>query len=174
MHYVTVAQLLLLLLLAKPVIAKRIFGETYATPLDGNTRFVDGRPLFGRSKTIRGVMASLLVTTLGARVIGLEFGDWAIGGYHRHGRRLAIQLRKSVGLISRPAAGRPGSTKFRNRSFRCWPAVPRFRCCDRYSGRLRALFLSASCCFLNSFSGCACATALIERQPIQRDTDDVT
>lgn len=70
----TAAQLLLLLLLAKPVIAKRIFGETYATPLDGNTRFVDGRPLFGRSKTIRGVMASLLVTTLGARVIGLEFG----------------------------------------------------------------------------------------------------
>jgi hypothetical protein len=97
MHYVTVAQLLLLLLLANgsPVIAKRIFGETYATPLDGNTRFVDGRPLFGRSKTIRGVMASLLVTTLGARVIGLEFGDWAIGGYHRHGRRLAIQLRKA-------------------------------------------------------------------------------
>ena len=46
MHYVTVAQLLLLLLLANgsPVIAKRIFGETYATPLDGNTRFsTDGR-----------------------------------------------------------------------------------------------------------------------------------
>jgi CDP-2,3-bis-(O-geranylgeranyl)-sn-glycerol synthase len=75
MHYVTVAQLLLLLLLANgsPVIAKRILGETCATPLDGNTKFVDGRPLFGPSKTIRGVVVSLLVTTLSAPVIGLEF-----------------------------------------------------------------------------------------------------
>ena len=31
-------------------------------------------PLFGPSKTIRGVVASLLVTTFGAPVIGLEFG----------------------------------------------------------------------------------------------------
>ena len=76
MHYITVAQLLLLLSLANgsPVIAKRILGETCATPLDGNTQFVDGRPLFGPSKTIRGVVASLLVTTLGAPVIGLGFG----------------------------------------------------------------------------------------------------
>jgi hypothetical protein len=47
MHYVALAQLLILLALANgsPVIAKRIFGETYALPIDGNARFVDGRPV---------------------------------------------------------------------------------------------------------------------------------
>jgi CDP-2,3-bis-(O-geranylgeranyl)-sn-glycerol synthase len=56
-----------------PVIAKRIFGETYAGPVDGNTRFVDGRRLLGPSKTIRGVGVSLVVTALGAMLLGLQF-----------------------------------------------------------------------------------------------------
>src|SRR5262249_35349136 len=75
MHYEALAQVLILLALANgsPVIAKRIFGETYAAPVDGNTRFVDGRPLLGPSKTIRGVVISLLVTALGAMVLGLQF-----------------------------------------------------------------------------------------------------
>src|SRR3974390_275450 len=75
MHYMELAQMLTLLMLANgsPVVAKRIFGETYARPLDGNARFIDGRPLLGPSKTIRGVVTSLLVTTLGALLLGFEF-----------------------------------------------------------------------------------------------------
>ena len=75
MHWVTVAQLLTLISLANgsPIIAKRLLGEAYATPIDGNIRFVDGRPLLGPSKTIRGIAASLLVTALGAPLIGLQF-----------------------------------------------------------------------------------------------------
>ncbi len=75
MHYVALAQLLILISLANgsPVIAKRIFGDNYAVPIDGNARFVDGRPLFGPSKTIRGVVISLLVTALGATLFGLQF-----------------------------------------------------------------------------------------------------
>ncbi len=75
MHYVTLAQLLILLSFANgsPVFAKRIFGDAYATPIDCNIRFVDGRPLFGRSKTIRGVVTSLAVTALAAPLIGLQF-----------------------------------------------------------------------------------------------------
>ena len=75
MHYVTVAQLLTLISLANgsPVVAKRILGQAYATPIDGNIRFADGRPLLGPSKTVRGVVASLLVTALGAPLIGLKF-----------------------------------------------------------------------------------------------------
>ena len=74
MHYVAIAQLLALLALANgsPVIAKRIFGENYAVPIDGNARFVDGRALLGPSKTIRGVVVSLLVTALGAILLGLQ------------------------------------------------------------------------------------------------------
>jgi len=75
MHYMALAQLLILLSLANgsPVIAKRILGEDYATPIDGSIRFVDGRPLLGPSKTIRGVAVSLLVTVLAAPLIGLQF-----------------------------------------------------------------------------------------------------
>ena len=75
MHYMALAQLLILLSLANasPVVAKLLLGEAYATPIDANTRFIDGRPLFGPSKTIRGVVVSLLVTTLAAPLIGLQF-----------------------------------------------------------------------------------------------------
>ena len=75
MHYVALAQVLILLALANgsPVIAKRIFGDNYAAPIDGNARFVDGQPLVGPSKTIRGLVISLLVTALGAMLLGLQF-----------------------------------------------------------------------------------------------------
>jgi hypothetical protein len=74
MQYVTVAQLLILLSLANgsPVIVKGILGDAYATPIDGNIRFVDGRALLGPSQTIRGIVSSLLVTALGAPLIGLQ------------------------------------------------------------------------------------------------------
>jgi CDP-archaeol synthase len=75
MHYVALAQVLTLLALANgsPVIAKRIFGANYAAPVDGNVRFIDGRPLVGPSKTIRGIVVSLVVTALGAILLGLHF-----------------------------------------------------------------------------------------------------
>ena len=75
MHYVALAQVLILLSLANgsPVIAKRIFGAKCAAPVDGNTPFIDGRPLFGPSKTIRGIVVSLVVTALGAILLGLHF-----------------------------------------------------------------------------------------------------
>jgi CDP-diglyceride synthetase len=75
MHCMALVQLLILVSLANgsPVIAKLILGEAYATPIDGNTPFIDGRPLFGTSKTIRGVVVSLLVTALAAPLIGLQF-----------------------------------------------------------------------------------------------------
>jgi CDP-diglyceride synthetase len=73
-----VAQILVLLALANgtPVIAKRILGDTLARPLDGGMILADGQPLFGRSKTIRGGVLSIVVTTLCAPLIGL---DWPLG-----------------------------------------------------------------------------------------------
>jgi len=66
--------MLILLSLANgsPVIAKRLFGDAWATPVDGNARFIDGRPLLGPSKTVRGLVASLLATGLGAALLGLH------------------------------------------------------------------------------------------------------
>jgi CDP-archaeol synthase len=71
-------QLLVLLMLANgaPVAAKNILGDRFSHPLDAGVEFVDGRPLFGRSKTIRGIVLAVLVTTAGAPLIGL---DWRIG-----------------------------------------------------------------------------------------------
>jgi CDP-diglyceride synthetase len=78
MHPVVVLQLLILLILANgtPVIAKKMAGGHYSYPLDGNLTFADGRPVLGRSKTIRGVVLAVLVTTAGASLIGL---GWKIG-----------------------------------------------------------------------------------------------
>jgi CDP-archaeol synthase len=78
MQPLVILQLLILLLLANgtPVIVMRVLGRRFAYPLDGGARFFDGQRVFGPSKTIRGVLSSVLVTALCAPVIGLE---WKIG-----------------------------------------------------------------------------------------------
>ena len=119
MHYVLLAQLLILLSLANgsPVIAKRILGETFAKPIDGNAQFADGRPLFGPSKTIRGVVVSLLVTAMGAPLLGLPI--WIgllVAAAAMAGDLLSSFLKRRLGLA--PAARQLVSTKFRNRCSR--------------------------------------------------------
>jgi CDP-2,3-bis-(O-geranylgeranyl)-sn-glycerol synthase len=78
MQVLLVFQLLVLITVANgtPVIAKKLFGDTLAFPLDGGAAFFDGRPLFGPSKTIRGVALSLLITPLVALLLGLP---WQLG-----------------------------------------------------------------------------------------------
>jgi len=80
MQLFPILQALILLTLANgtPVIAKKILGRSFALPLDAGITFFDGRPLFGPSKTIRGIVLSILVTTAGAPLIGLDFGVGAI------------------------------------------------------------------------------------------------
>jgi len=75
MQPVVILQLLVLLTLANgtPVIATRIFGDVLSRPLDAGVVFADGRPLFGRSKTIRGLVLSILVTTALSPLVGMEF-----------------------------------------------------------------------------------------------------
>jgi CDP-2,3-bis-(O-geranylgeranyl)-sn-glycerol synthase len=80
MHYLHILQLLALLTLANgtPIVAKKIFGLRFARPLDGGIIFFDRRPLFGHSKTIRGITASILVTTASAPFIGLHLTNGAV------------------------------------------------------------------------------------------------
>jgi hypothetical protein len=74
MHMLAILQSMILLMLANgaPVVAKKIFGSRFSLPLDGGVAFFDGRPLFGPSKTLRGIAVSLLAATAGAPLIGLE------------------------------------------------------------------------------------------------------
>jgi CDP-diglyceride synthetase len=76
MHFLSVLQMLILVTLANgaPVVSKLIFRGHFAHSLDGNIKFVDGRPLFGASKTARGIVASILVTSACAPLLGLELG----------------------------------------------------------------------------------------------------
>ncbi|ATQ68545.1 MULTISPECIES: CDP-archaeol synthase [Methylosinus] len=73
MDAVLVIKLSLLLFIANgaPVLAKRFSRFSGARPVDGGARFFDGRPLFGASKTWRGLLASLVATTLCAQALGL-------------------------------------------------------------------------------------------------------
>jgi hypothetical protein len=73
-HPFLIAQLLVLLALANgaPLIAKKVFGTALAYPLDNGVTLADGQPVFGRSKTIRGVALSIGVTTLVAPWAGLS------------------------------------------------------------------------------------------------------
>jgi CDP-archaeol synthase len=78
MHPFAIGQLLFLLMLANgtPVIAKKILGARYSYPLDCDLAFADGRPWLGRSKTFRGVVLAVLVTTAGAALVGIS---WEVG-----------------------------------------------------------------------------------------------
>jgi CDP-diglyceride synthetase len=78
MQLLLIVQFLCLLALANgmPVIAKKLMGIRLARPLDGGATSPDGRPWFGSSKTIRGIVLSVLATALAAVPVG--FG-WRVG-----------------------------------------------------------------------------------------------
>jgi len=63
--------LLLLLLLANgaPAVLGLLFGPA-ARPVDGGRVWWDGRPVFGRSKTWRGLAAALVLTPTAAWILG--------------------------------------------------------------------------------------------------------
>ncbi|MGZ5871014.1 MAG: CDP-archaeol synthase [Bradyrhizobium sp.] len=74
MQLLPILKLLVLLALANgaPIAAKKIFGSRFSFSLDAGWKFLDGRPIFGPSKTIRGILASIFVTTASAPLIGLD------------------------------------------------------------------------------------------------------
>jgi CDP-diglyceride synthetase len=80
MRLLHILPLLMLLTLANgtPIVAKKIFGPRLARPLDAGFNFFDGRPLFGHSKTIRGILASIFITTVSAPLIGMGLTIGAI------------------------------------------------------------------------------------------------
>jgi CDP-2,3-bis-(O-geranylgeranyl)-sn-glycerol synthase len=82
MQALLILKLLILLSVANgaPVIAKLLLGDRFAWPLDGNARFVDGRPLLGASKTIRGVVLAVLATSMVAPLLALAPGTGALVG----------------------------------------------------------------------------------------------
>jgi hypothetical protein len=77
-----ITRLLLLLILANgtPVVAKKILGNRFSRALDSGVRCRDGQPLFGTSKTIRGILLSVVATVIGAYLAGLGSKTGALVG----------------------------------------------------------------------------------------------
>ena len=67
-------QLLLLIIIANgaPIIIRQILNDGFAVAVDFGQTLPDGQPVFGQSKTWRGVLAALIVTSLVAWLIGLS------------------------------------------------------------------------------------------------------
>jgi CDP-archaeol synthase len=78
MQPILLFQLLVLVAVANgaALVAKKVLGEAFASPLDGGAVFIDGQPLLGPSKTIRGILVSLVATPIAAALMGL---GWEVG-----------------------------------------------------------------------------------------------
>lgn len=70
------ALILLLVANGTPVLAGKLFGKNAAWPLDANYMMADGKPLLGKSKTLRGILLAVCATAITAEIIGQ---GWQLG-----------------------------------------------------------------------------------------------
>jgi CDP-archaeol synthase len=109
MHSSVIIRLLFLLLLANgtPMLVGKLMGAWLSRPVDGGREFADGRPLLGRSKTIRGIILAILVTTVGAPLVGFSWQiGLLIGSLAMVGDICSSFLKRRLGLQpSSPAVG---------------------------------------------------------------------
>lgn len=86
------------------MLAKKILGDRFSRPLDSGARFLDGQPWFGKSKTVRGVLLSVLVTAVGAHLVGLKAKTGVlVGGLAMSGDLFSSFLKRRMRL---PASSR--------------------------------------------------------------------
>ncbi|MCP5353369.1 MAG: CDP-archaeol synthase [Chromatiales bacterium] len=82
-----------------PILARLLLAGHFARPVDNGLRLWDGRPLFGRSKTWRGLLAGLAIGAVGAALLGwgwgfgLVFAFWSLLG-----DLLASFIKRRLGL----------------------------------------------------------------------------
>jgi len=87
-----------------PVVASLLLGERCAAPIDGGRCLADGRPLFGTSKTWRGLVAAVLVCAVGGALLGMGWGVGALFGLlSMLGDLLASFSKRRLGI---PPSGR--------------------------------------------------------------------
>ncbi|MBS0484565.1 MAG: CDP-archaeol synthase [Proteobacteria bacterium] len=77
-------QLLLLIIIANgaPVLMRMILGDRLNAPVDFGFTLPDNNPVFGASKTWRGILAALLMTSIAASLMNYPFFiGFLIAGY---------------------------------------------------------------------------------------------
>ena len=82
MNLIGICLALVLLFIANsvPVLVKNVLGNRFDAPLDGGRLWFDGQPIFGASKTLRGLIASVTACALCGAVLGLPIGVAAAAG----------------------------------------------------------------------------------------------
>lgn len=99
-HSIIYALLLLLVANGAPVVARKLFGRRFAWPVDAGVILSDGRPLFGRSKTWRGIFSSIgLVSAVSWSMgYGVAIGA-AFGGLAMIGDLSASYIKRRRGMV---------------------------------------------------------------------------
>ena len=83
-----------------PIFAKKLLKDRFAAPLDGGIKLSDGQPLFGRSKTVRGLALSIAATTLVALLLGFDWSTGAIfAAASLSGDLISSFIKRRLGLL---------------------------------------------------------------------------
>jgi len=98
-----VLKLLLLLVSANgaPLAASWLLGKRWNWPLDNHVLFIDQRPLLGPSKTLRGIVAAIVITSIVAILLGITWMEGALFGLLTMlGDLLASFIKRRLGYAS--------------------------------------------------------------------------
>ena len=96
--------LLLAIANGTPVILEKLLGRFLSYPLDLGKTFIDGRPLFGSSKTIRGIIVAVIGASVCAPVLGVAWTAGSLIG-------LAAMAGDLVSSFVKRRVGYPPSSK---------------------------------------------------------------
>lgn len=79
---IAILDIVFLLLVANgaPVLADCVFRKLFRHGVDGGLRMPDGQPIFGESKTVRGITTSIAATSVAAMLIGYSTTTGALVG----------------------------------------------------------------------------------------------
>ena len=94
-------QLLLLIIIANgaPVLMRIIFGDHLNSPVDFGITLPDNHPVFGSSKTWRGIFAALLMTSVAASLMNFPFAiGFLIAGYAVAGDLTSSFIKRRLSL----------------------------------------------------------------------------
>ena len=104
-----------------PVMAETLLGRFLSYPLDAGKTFIDGRRLFGSSKTIRGIVVAVVATSACAPVLGVTWPAGSLIGVAAMAGDLTSSLiKRRMGVLR--AAELWASIRFRSHCSQHSPA----------------------------------------------------
>jgi CDP-diglyceride synthetase len=104
LHLIIKFVLLLAIANGTPVMAEKLLGRFLSYPLDAGKTFIDGRRLFGCSKTIRGIVVAVMATSACAPVLGVTWPTGSLIG-------VAAMAGDLISSFIKRRMGRPPSSR---------------------------------------------------------------